>query len=307
MVKFIGAIAAAVPKLIAGGVNAILAFFTGLAQQIPKVANKGVELVSKLLEGISKALVRIVNKGADAVINFLNGIAEAIRTKGPELRAAGYNIADAIIDGMWDGIHELGQKVVDKLGELIHLLPKAARKILGIQSPSKVFEEIGKNTMAGLTYGLASGGEGAVSAVTDTTDKMTDAAATGLSKVPTFLSKVTDINPTITPVLDLSRISEDAPKIGSLIQDGANVIKLSDKTVASESTNVARGLSFAMASSDPWGVGVGDKGNQPTPVIHFEQHNTSPKALSPAEIYRLTHNQLASAKGRLFGKADNIR
>jgi hypothetical protein len=77
--------------------------------------------------------------------------------------------------------------------------------------------------------------------------------------------------------------------------------------VGQETAKAASGLSFEMATSDPWGVGTDHPSNKIGPMVQFVQNNTSPKALTAAEIYRLTHNQFASAKNRLFGKPDNIR
>jgi phage-related protein len=306
MLKFLTAIASFEAKVIAAGAHAILSFFSGIASMVPKVIEKGTEIVSNLLTGVSKALVRLVNKGADAVINFLNGIAEAIRTKGPELRAAGYNVADAIIDGMIDGIAELGQKIVNKFGDLIGSLPKGAKKLLGIHSPSTVFHEIGYNTMAGLAGGIDSGGSLVSKSIGNTADEIVDKTKATLSKVPEFLYASIDTNPTITPVLDLTQIEKQSKNIPDMIGSGS-VLNLQPDTGKESAKQGDQLLQFMTASSDAWGVSAEEINKRFVPQVQFVQHNTSPKALTPAEIYRLTHNQLASAKGRLFGKADNIR
>jgi hypothetical protein len=41
---------------------------------------------------------------------------------------------------------------------------------------------------------------------------------------------------------------------------------------------------------------AGAVGNDKAPIV-YNQYNTSPKALSPAEIYRQTKNQLSSMRG----------
>jgi len=158
MLKLISSIAAFVPRLVQEGVKIIGNFISGLSQNVNKIVDKGANLVIKLIEGITSNMNKIANKGADAVIKFLHGLAETIRTKGPQLRAAGWDVADALIDGIYAGIAELGEKIVGKLKWLLRLLPQAAKKMLGIASPSKVFHEIGAQTVEGLANGIEDSG-----------------------------------------------------------------------------------------------------------------------------------------------------
>jgi tape measure domain-containing protein len=286
MVKFLGAIASYEQKLITGGVNVILNFFTGIGRQIPKIIDKGVEVVGKLLQGISKALVKLTGKGADAVINFLNGMADTIRTKGPELRAAGYNVADALIDGIWQGIEELGHKVVEKLGALVRLLPGSVKKILGISSPSKVFQEIGENTMAGLSKGIDKGADGVNKTMSVATSDILDTASTTLGKVPDALGKMTDIQPTITPVVDLSNVKAGARDVDRMLGGSPQFAYAS--TVQASAIASTPNLSAGM-------LGGGERG----PLVTFEQNNYSPESLTPTEVYRQTNNQLSQIKQAL--------
>jgi tape measure domain-containing protein len=154
MLGFIGGIASYIPKLVDRAGSIITNFIAGVGANANKVVGKGADVIIKFIDGISSNMGRIANKGADAVINFLNGIASTIRNKGPELRAAGWNVATALLDGIWQGIDGLGQKVVDKLGALVRLLPDKVRKLLGIKSPSTVFADIGRNTMIGFSKGI---------------------------------------------------------------------------------------------------------------------------------------------------------
>jgi hypothetical protein len=160
MLAFIGGVASYIPKMVEKGANIILNFIAGLGQAQQKIVNKGADVIIAFIDGIGSNMNRIANKGADAVINFLNGMAATIRTKGPELRAAGWNVASALLDGIWQGIDGLGQKVVDKLGALVKLLPNSVKKLLGIKSPSTVFAEIGRYTMAGFEKGIGDGSGG---------------------------------------------------------------------------------------------------------------------------------------------------
>jgi phage-related protein len=59
-----------------------------------------------------------------------------------------------IVGGLWEGITSGWDAMLDKFHALVELLPAAAKKILGIASPSKVFAELGMQTGAGFSVGL---------------------------------------------------------------------------------------------------------------------------------------------------------
>jgi tape measure domain-containing protein len=185
MIKFIAAIALFVPRLVQEGLKMIGSFISGISRNINQVVSKGADLIIKFIQGITSNMNKIANQGADAVIKFLNSLAATIRNKGPQLRAAGWNVASALIDGIWAGIAELGHKVADKLGALVNLLPQKVKKILGIASPSSVFMDIGRQTVAGLAKGL---GDSSMHG------KVTSAGSTMANLLPTMVRKVLGIH-----------------------------------------------------------------------------------------------------------------
>jgi len=285
--NFIGAISASLGKIIKAGTSLILNFLDGVASAIPKIISKGVEVIGRFLTGISSGLVSLENKGADAVISFLNGTAAAIRTKGPQLRAAGWNVASAMIDGIWQGIHDLGHRVADALGELIRLLPKKAREILGIASPSKVFAEIGGFMMQGMTVGISDGAKDTQRGMASAANDLVDTAKSSLGQVPGALAGMLDMQPTITPVLDLSQVERDAPKLGALTSTGPIPVTA---TISNEHA------SAILANKQAWDDQAAARAAQAGNTFNFTQNNTSPKSLSEIEIYRQTNNQLSQIK-----------
>lgn len=154
VVKFINGVASKIGTIVAAGINLITKFLAGVAQGIPKIAAKATDVAVRFVHAVGKGTARLVDEGFKAVINFLNGTANAIRDRGPELRKAGWNVADAILDGIVGGFKEMAHRAVDAVSDVIGALPKAARKILGIKSPSQEFWAIGKHTMQGLSKGV---------------------------------------------------------------------------------------------------------------------------------------------------------
>jgi hypothetical protein len=70
---------------------------------------------------------------------------------------AAASIGIAIINGITGGIDSAKAGLIANLKALAELLPDAVRKLLKIQSPSKVFADIGINTMRGFEVGILRG------------------------------------------------------------------------------------------------------------------------------------------------------
>lgn len=65
-----------------------------------------------------------------------------------------FSAGKSIVDGLWDGIRSAWHGMLDKFHDLVGMLPASVRKILGIASPSKVFEQMGQFTGEGFTLGV---------------------------------------------------------------------------------------------------------------------------------------------------------
>jgi hypothetical protein len=94
------------------------------------------------------------------------------------------------------------------------------------------------------------------------------------------------IDPTITPVLDLTNIKRDSKEIGRLF--GGQKVNLSSG--AREKAKLFNRPLVPITTSKENTPAVGT-------TISYTQNNYSPKALSRIEIYRQTRNQISTLKG----------
>lgn len=274
------------PRMVDAGLKIVAAFLQGVANNIGKVITSATNLAIKFLEGLQKDLPRLVQAGVNYVIAFLNGIANGIRANSGAMGAAGANVGAAIIEGMIRGLAGAVGKLIGSAINAAKSALAAAKRALGISSPSKEFMEVGKFSMEGMALGL------------DKYSKVVDASAAdaGSSAVATMKKSVArmadivsgdiDASPKIRPVLDLTDIKDKAGQIGSML--GTRPI------VAEVSTSAAKKIDYRPYNPD--GGDSSDKGNRPVPALTYTQINNSPKALSSAEIYRQTKNQLSTAK-----------
>jgi hypothetical protein len=266
-------------KLINVGGDAIVRFVTGIGNQGSRVISAGTSAVEKLISALGSNSASLAQKGADAIITFLNSIANTIRTREPALIAAGASVGAAIVQGMINGVGSLGGALLSKVGSLISSIPGKAKKLLGIGSPSKVFHEIGTNIVEGLTNGIDENADAPANSVTVMTQSIIDSMSA--------LGDMTEMNPTITPVVDLTQVQAGADQMNSIFATTPIVPTVSaDQASSISASQVAQG-------------GATDTTSPDKSVIKFEQNNYSPESLSPVEIYRQTKNQLSQMRTAL--------
>jgi hypothetical protein len=166
---------------------------------------------------------------------------------------------------------------------------KAIKKKLGIKSPSRVFKQVGVYSAQGLSTGLETGSNIVTDSATNLGNNAIIALRKSLSGMQDVLGReIIDPMPTITPVLDLSQIRKNAGQIGSILPSST----LSVGAAYSQ----AQSVSNAVRSIHEKPSKYEDK---PLVQQNYTQNNYSPKALSSAEIYRGTKNQLSRTKEAL--------
>jgi hypothetical protein len=204
------------------------------------------------------------------------------------LYQAGVEAARGIVKGL-----QSQQSLIEKQMDAIALaMLKAIKKALGIKSPSREMMEVARYSVEGMAVGLDR-----YSAVVDKSAKnIGDMAIETLRKSMSSISDVVttdaNFNPIIRPVLDLSDVRTDAGKLVDLLS--TKPVKVD--AAYERARRVASGYSANRTQSEDSSV------ENPRGDVSFTQNNYSPKALSNAEIYRNTKNQLSVAKGALDNK-----
>jgi hypothetical protein len=275
------------PRMVDAGLKIVAAFLQGVANNIGKVITSATNLAIKFLEGLQRDIPRLVQAGVNYVIAFLNGIANGIRANSGAMGAAGANVGAAIIEGMIRGLLGAVGKLVSSAINAAKSALNAAKSALGIKSPSKEFMEIGRYSAEGMAIGLEKHSKIVEFAAAEMGDGAIDAMKKSVSKMGDIVSGDIDVSPKIRPVLDLSDIKDKAGQIDGMLKPSP----FSPDT----STDAARKVYYERwdGGDDP------SSDDEPRPSITFNQTNNSPKALSNAEIYRQTRNQLATTKGAL--------
>lgn len=233
--------------------------------------------------------------GGQAAVDQLNKLTDELdaeaKTLGTTASKSLYQAGVDAAQGLLDGLEAKRDKIEKKMQHIADIIAKEIRKALKIKSPSQIMHEIGQMVGQGLVDGMASMEGG----IDKQGKKLVDKMNSYIKQINALLAQAEAMTPKITPVLDLSGVKKaagDIPKIvANPISVGSTFANASQAALG-VNANVA---ALASSTATPASSTVRD--------ITFVQNNTSPKALSTAEIYRNTNNQISKAKGALTKSA----
>jgi phage-related protein len=117
-----------------------------IANNLPKLIEAGIMITLQLTAGIIKAIPQLISKIPQIIGSIVKGFATFIS----KMWGVGKNIVEGIWKGISDGFTWIKNKIQGWVGNVLTFF----KKILGIKSPSKEFEIIGKMCVAGFDEGI---------------------------------------------------------------------------------------------------------------------------------------------------------
>lgn len=271
------------PKMIDLGLKLIAAFLQGVANNIGRVVDSAVNLVINFLGALQKNLPRLIQAGVDFVLSFVNGVANAIRSNSTKIGEAGANLGSALIEGMFRALIAGAGKIASKAADIARSALSAAKKALGISSPSKEFMKVGQQSTEGMAIGLEKYSKVVEVSAATVGENAVGAMRRSISQMADIVSADVDMSPKIRPVLDLTDVKDKAGQIDTMLKT---------RPLRADVSYVAAKKIVAPAKGDDGTYSP----NDPKPSFTYTQNNYSPKALSSAEVYRQTKNQLSTVK-----------
>ena len=180
------------------------------------------------------------------------------------------DIGKNICEGLAQGIRDYMHLAVEAAEDLAEAVSDAAESEWEINSPSKLFAAFGRYLDEGVAVGINDNSGIPIDAVNSMADTAVGAMRSSLNRLSSLLSNEIDFNPTITPLLDTSKLRRSLSEVNGLFE---NQTLDGDAKIQNGS-----------------GSGSGNS-------YQFIQNNYSPKALSRVDIYRQTNNQFTRMKG----------
>lgn len=271
--------------------------FSNALQRLRKMGLNDTAYKDLLSKGISALpFVNDLLKQGQNGVNEINSLDKQLdvvatglgKTASAQLYQAGVDAAAGLVKGL-----EMKQKAIQiQMDAIANAMVKAIKKKLGIKSPSRVMAEVGGYSAEGVAKGLSEMSGVVAKAAEDTGQTAVDSLKKSMSDFSGLITGPVDIQPVITPVLDLSSVKKGAGQIGTVL--GRQPISVD--SAYSKAAAIANARMAVQEAADI-------QASAPTPVT-FNQYNNSPKALSSADIYRQTNNQLSRAKGALSTSAN---
>lgn len=268
-------LASGIPEFLAKALPLVADFASGLRENIGQIIDAGIELILSLMQGLMDGLPtlieylpgivsdiagiindntpKILEAGIQLILMLGKGLLQAVPTlvaNIPQICKAIFDVFTAfrwldigsqIVEGLWKGLTSGWTALVKKVGGLAQQLPDIVKRVLGIHSPSKVFDEIGVNTCKGLAQGLSKGtarvknaAKTVVASVTDTATQIVDGVTTVTETVTeTMANGSTQQKQTITETSQqiIDGVAKTVKTVTERAADGSESVKRSIEAV----------------------------------------------------------------------------
>lgn len=157
------------------------------------------EQLDKLRKEFNKK-VGLIKSNTEAEIKKMSETAQSI------MREAGWDeTGQAIVAGMSNGVGT-GKTFIDKMKEVAINAVNAVKDVLEIHSPSRVFAEIGMFMDEGIVVGLTKYSDRVSQASENVGRESISAISSSISRISDVINSDIDVEPTITPVIDLTNV-----------------------------------------------------------------------------------------------------
>ena len=241
MVNFINGISEMLPAVIDAGFNMIISFINGLADAIRNNTAALIDAIKNLFWAVIEAAARVIlgngavdlfKNAASSLMNlgFIKGIRDRVsgaREAARALREGALNAVKGRIagfvqagrdasNGFTSGIASRAKNAANAARNVASGALNAVRNRLNTKSPSKETEAIGRMFDEGFEVGLLKYAKKVTKASSSVADGALDALKSGLGNISDVIDDDPDIDPKITPVLDLSEMEEGLGLIDSL-------------------------------------------------------------------------------------------
>lgn len=240
---FINAVSDNLGDVIDAGIDLALDFIEGVADGISNNKDRLEAAVEKSINAMIDAGIAVITGSYDAFMEngrgLLQSLVDGIKAKWGDAKKAVSGAIDKakegvskcgtallqagkdFLAGFKKGIEEKAKSIADAASTAVTNAVNAAKKALGISSPSKVMMQLGRWTDEGFMVGLERYSLKVTNSATGVADKVIDSFSRPLSVITDLMDG--NANPVITPVLDLSNVERNSRRIGDLVSGNGSL------------------------------------------------------------------------------------
>ena len=167
ILTIVGALVDNLPTIVTAGIDLVLALAEGIANNLETLLPAVVDCVIAICDGLISNIDKVIIVAGELLVGIITGLATALpkliayipqiikniveKFKSTDWKQVGKDIMNGIKNGITSMVSSLVQAVKDVANSLIN----AAKSVLGIASPSKVFaSEVGKFIPEGISLGI---------------------------------------------------------------------------------------------------------------------------------------------------------
>lgn len=250
VIAFMDGLASRIGDVIQSGIELALSFIEGVADGLTNNKERMSEAVRNVIEALLTTGVEVIKGGVTGFLEggkeLLTGLIDGIKAKWPEIKTAASNTIEKakegfanmgskllqagrdLIQGFINGLTEKAGAVVAKATEIAGGAVNAVKNFLGINSPSRVFKEIGRYTAEGMAVGLDKYAYMAENSASAIAEGVLNNVKDPLSNVSKILNDEIDANPKITPVVDLTNVKNGARLLNGML--GEQDVRINART-----------------------------------------------------------------------------
>ena len=224
------------------GSSMIDSLTSGFSSNSSELTSAASSTVTTMLSSISGKGLMFRASGTTLMTHFINGIkakANAVSSTVGSIASSAANTSNQyyssfylsgvhLVNGFVAGISGNIQQAANAAASMAAAASDAARRNLKINSPSKVFKEIGSGVPEGFAMGIGELGSMVKKSVTKMSDKAINGTRSAMLKMDSLLNGEINTQPTIRPVLDLSDIQSGVGSLDSMIGGNRMLNVMSD-------------------------------------------------------------------------------
>lgn len=151
-----------------------------------------------------------------------DGVKVVIEAAGEQAESkSGYNAfydaGEALVDGLAAGIKankSTATSAAQNVADAVEAIIRAAWKV---NSPSKVFYDIALGIGEGMSYGIKDSGNDVINSADVLADKARKGLGGALARINTLINDSMDVQPTISPVLDLTNVKSGVGTLNGIL------------------------------------------------------------------------------------------
>ena len=212
------------------------------ASTADKFLNVGKSLSESLANGIKSG-------SSEAKTAFSSALSESVSNIKSYYEAY-YGAGSYLVDGFVDGINKNSFKAKTAASEMAKAAKEEIKKVLKINSPSKVFRDIGYSVPEGFAMGIDRMSRLVAGSAKNMAGSALDSTKKALSNVVRMMNSDISTQPTIRPVLDLSDVSAGAGAINGMFNMTPSVGVMSNiGTISSMMNRVQNGANDDVISA----------------------------------------------------------